>query len=146
MVQDLIKTHTDYCEAINTFEFNLFEFTEKVGRKLQMPFMAMALLKENNLYPIVNSNKFVQFIIQIFNKYKRSVEYHNDLHGSDVAQHCHFIMKTQGLSKFAQFNDFDTLALLVAALCHDVKHDGFNNRYHVMAYTQRFQMYVNNSV
>lgn len=111
-----------------------------------MPFMAMTLLQENNLQPIVNSKKFLQFIVQIFNKYKRSVEYHNDLHGCDVAQHCHFVIKTQGLGKYAQFNNFDTLALIVAALCHDVKHDGFNNRYHVMAYTQRFQMYGDASV
>ena len=89
----------------------------------------------------MDTNKYLQFIIQIYNKYERSVEYHNDLHGSDVAQHCHYVLKTQGLIRYAQFNDFDTLALLVAAFCHDVKHDGFNNRYHMMAYSQRYQMY-----
>ena len=40
----------------------------------------------------------------------------------------------------------DTLALLVAALCHDVEHDGFNNKYHVVTHSQRFQMYGEASV
>jgi len=47
--------------------------------------MATSLLKKNNLLQIVDYHKFIQFIVQIYNKYKRSVEYHNDLHGSDVA-------------------------------------------------------------
>ena len=33
------------------------------------------------------------------------------------------------------------MSLLVAALCHDVGHDGFNNKYHVVTQSDRFQMY-----
>ena len=58
-----------------------------------MPFMATSLLKMNNLLQIVDYHKFLQFIVQIYNKYKRSVEYHNDLHGSDVAQHVNLILR-----------------------------------------------------
>lgn len=86
-------------------------------------------------------HKFLQFFVQIYNKYKRSVEYHNDLHGSDVAQHCHLILKCQGMIEKASFSDVDTLSLLVAALCHDVQHDGFNNRYHVITKSPICQMY-----
>lgn len=85
MVQDMVAKYKSFYQAINSFDFNLFEFTEVVGRKMQMPFMAMALLKQNNLETIVDQDKFLQFIVQIYNKYERSVEYHNDLHGSDVA-------------------------------------------------------------
>ena len=88
----MLAKHKSFYQAMNTFDFNLFEFTEVVGRKMQMPFMALALLKQNNLEAIVDQDKFLQFIIQIYNKYERSVEYHNDLHGSDVAQHCHYVM------------------------------------------------------
>lgn len=41
----------------------------------------------------------------------------------------------------ANFSDVDTLSLLVAALCHDVEHDGFNNRYHVITKSPICQMY-----
>ena len=58
-----------------------------------------------------------------------------------MAQHCHFIIKSQNLAKFALFDDLDTISLLVAALCHDVGHDGFNNKYHVVTSSERYQMY-----
>ena len=101
MVQNVIKAHPKFFQGINTFEFNLFEFTEAVGRNMQMPFIATGLIEHNDLMSIIDYEKFLTFMVQIYNKYQRSVEYHNDLHGSDVAQHCHFILKTQNLSKFA---------------------------------------------
>lgn len=106
-----------------------------------MPFIATSLLKKNNLLQIVDFHKILQFFTQIYNKYKRSVEYHNDLHGSDVAQHVNIILNNQGMIKKAHFNDLDTLSLIVSALCHDVQHDGYNNRYHVVTKSPLFQMY-----
>lgn len=40
----------------------------------------------------------------------------------------------------------DTLSILVAALCHDVEHDGYNNRYHVVTKSPRMQMYGDDHV
>ena len=80
-----MQRHPDQFEAINSFDFNLFEFTNTVGRNMQMPFIATALLQQNDLMKVVDYNKYLNFIVQIYNKYSRSVEYHNDLHGSDVA-------------------------------------------------------------
>ena len=45
------------------------------------------------------------------------------------------------MAKYAMFNDLDTISLIVSALCHDVDHDGFNNKYHVVTNSERFQMY-----
>lgn len=39
--------------------------------------------------------------------------------------------------KVANLTQHDTLSILVAALCHDFKHDGFNNSYHINAQTSR---------
>lgn len=103
-----------------------------------MPVLASTIMDLNGLSKIINQKKFLQFIIQIYNKYHRAVEYHNDLHGSDVAQHCHYVLKTQNLARYAEFSDVDVLSLLVAALCHDVGHDGFNNKYHVVTQSDRF--------
>ena len=41
-------------------------------------------------------------------------------------------MRTQNLAKYADFDNIDVMSVLVAALCHDVGHDGFNNKYHVV--------------
>ena len=35
----------------------------------------------------------------------------------------------------------DILSILVAALCHDVDHDGFNNTYHKNIQSPLYQMY-----
>lgn len=99
---------------------------------MQMPAMATAILEMHGLNQKIDQSKFLQFIVQVYNKYSRSVEYHNDLHGSDVAQHCHYILYSQNMAKLAMFEDVDTLSLIVAAFCHDVGHDGFNNKYHVV--------------
>ena len=96
-IDKLIMKHEDFYFKVNSFDFNIFDFSKTVGRNMQMPFMATSLLKQNNLLQTVDHHKFLQFFVQIYNKYKRSVEYHNDLHGSDVAQHVHLILKTQRL-------------------------------------------------
>lgn len=93
-VQAIIKQHQDLYFGISTFEFNIFEFSKTVGRQMQMPTMAMALIDINGLNTKVDEGKFLKFMVQIYNQYNRSVEYHNDLHGSDVAQHCHYILRT----------------------------------------------------
>ena len=38
------------------------------------------------------------------------------------------------------------MSLLVAALCHDVGHDGFNNKYHVVTQSDRYLMYGDTNV
>lgn len=58
-----------------------------------MPLIATRLLQQNNLMASIDYPKFLKFITEIYNTYKRSVAYHNDLHGADVAQHVNLILK-----------------------------------------------------
>lgn len=44
-VDKLILKHEDYYHKVNSFDFNIFEFSKTVGRNMQMPFMATSLLK-----------------------------------------------------------------------------------------------------
>ena len=41
----LIIKHQDYCNGVNSFTFNIFEFSQLVGRNMQMPILATALMK-----------------------------------------------------------------------------------------------------
>lgn len=41
------------------------------------------------------------------------------------------------LIEIAELTNLDQVALIIAALCHDFAHDGFNNAYHVNANTPR---------
>ena len=48
-VEELMNQHSFYIDDIHSYKFNIFNFSQSVGRNMQMPFMATALLKTNNL-------------------------------------------------------------------------------------------------
>lgn len=110
-----------------------------------MPMIAMGLLEVNNLHTKVDNQKFLNFTKQIYNRYNRDVAYHNDLHGSDTAQHVSFMMNQQGIKNLG-FNSADLISILVAALAHDVGHDGFNNGYHKKTKSKLYQAYGEQSI
>ena len=65
------------------------------------------------------------------------MEYHNDLHGIDVMQHCYYMLTQCGMEKTIRLNRLDTMSFIISAICHDLGHDGFSNGYHVNALTDR---------
>lgn len=71
--------------------------------------------------------------------------YHNDLHGSDVALQVSHLLNQRGMNGIG-LNNYDVLSLLVAALAHDVGHDGYSNQFHVSQKTCRYQTYGDYSV
>jgi len=54
--------------------------------------------------------------------------YHSKTHAADVLQGVHFFLTTGGAAKF--LSKLETFALLVAAIIHDVGHDGLTNSFH----------------
>ena len=48
-----------------------------------------------------------------------------------------FFLTTAGLSKKLELNKLDEFSMMMAALCHDLGHDGLTNGYHVNAFTKR---------
>jgi hypothetical protein len=46
-----------------------------------------------------------------------------------------------GLKNFSQIDEIDAVAVLIGAVCHDFKHDGFNNQYHTQIKTDRFMLF-----
>ena len=47
---------------------------------------------------------------------------------------------------FMEFDDIDILSFLISGICHDFKHDGFTNGYHINARTDRAIVYNDVSV
>jgi hypothetical protein len=47
------------------------------------------------------------------------------------------MLSKMGLKESLNLNKLDCLSFIVAAVCHDLGHDGFNNSYHVNAMTKR---------
>ncbi len=77
-------SHTLF-DDMKKLSFNIFIFTEKVGRKNSFTLMAWHMMATNNLLCLIDSDKFSRFITDIYKGYRRDVAYHNDLHGADVA-------------------------------------------------------------
>jgi len=124
------RMQPDFLQNLQKYEFDIFKFSNRVGRKMQMPLIAFGLLYANHLQDTVDQKKYLNFVKSIYNRYQRGVQYHNDLHGSDVAQHVSYMLKQQKIKDLG-FNDLDVLSLIVASLSHDVGHDGFTNGYHL---------------
>mmetsp|Transcript_18794 Transcript_18794/g.44008 ORF Transcript_18794/g.44008 Transcript_18794/m.44008 type:complete len:725 (+) Transcript_18794:26-2200(+) len=65
---------------------------------------------------------------QVLESRYRPVPYHNSEHAADVLQTTHCFIKS-GLE--AILSPLEILALLLAAACHDVDHNGVNNGFHI---------------
>jgi len=74
------------------------------------------------------------------------VQYHNDLHGADVAQMAFLFIKDGKLDEIGDMSHLDMVCLLISSACHDYEHDGFNNAYHVNKMSQRALRYHDESV
>lgn len=55
--------------------------------------------------------------------------YHNRFHSFDVAQSCFVLAHGMGAARL--MGPVEHLALMAAALCHDLEHPGYNNAYAV---------------
>ena len=67
-------------------EFSLFEFVQSAGRDRAMKFVFIRSLMQYHLDVYINDRKMALFLDKIYEGYRRDVQYHNDLHGADVAQ------------------------------------------------------------
>ncbi|EKX54147.1 hypothetical protein GUITHDRAFT_43702, partial [Guillardia theta CCMP2712] len=70
--------------------------------------------------------------------------YHNAIHASDILQTVHFMLQTCNL--WSYLTQKQITALLLAALVHDLGHDGLNNNYHKNSISQRALMYNDQSI
>ncbi|CAI5796931.1 cGMP-specific 3 3' [Podarcis lilfordi] len=68
----------------------------------------------------------VRFIYSVSKGYRR-ITYHNWRHGFNVAQTMFTLLMTGNLKQY--YTDLEALAMVTAALCHDIDHRGTNNLY-----------------
>lgn len=99
--------------------------------------MMINSINELHLEDLTSSNELGSFLKKVTSTYQRNVQYHNDLHGADVMQQGYFMLTTGELQKSLKLNKLDCLSFLIAAVCHDLGHDGYTNSYHTNAITQR---------
>ncbi len=78
--------------SFNSRTFDLFAFSKHVGREKTLPVLALNMFLQHQLISLVNEPKFAQFMNEVFRTYRQDVQYHNDLHGIDVAHMGHLFL------------------------------------------------------
>jgi hypothetical protein len=123
---NIILKVTQILENVGNSNFNIFELDEFIGKKCLF-YISNSIFTSADLDTLYDKDKWKNFINAITDGYNREVEYHNDLHASDVLQ-TSFVFLTMGkLKEKLSLEDVDIFAILLAAACHDFKHPGFNN-------------------
>ncbi|GMH46197.1 hypothetical protein BSKO_14165 [Bryopsis sp. KO-2023] len=93
--------------------------------------------------PLVFMEVLWEFIDKV-RLYYQDVPYHNFYHCSDVTHACYrFVILTLNKALLSKVEKF---ALMVAALCHDMDHPGYNNAFLVNSKHELARVYNDNSV
>ncbi|GAM22739.1 hypothetical protein SAMD00019534_059140 [Acytostelium subglobosum LB1] len=136
-----ISARKDTKEGIKSWHFDVFQYKEEELMPLLVDMFENYQLLETFKIPI---EKLQRFIMAVHSLYRKTNRYHNFLHAFDVTQTCYTFLTT---FKAAQYlTHLDILSLLIAAMCHDLNHPGFNNTFQVNAQTDLTLLYNDNSV
>ena len=127
---EIVKV-TQILNNINKFDFDIFELNQFLGKK-SLYYMAITIFEKLNYDHLYKKLNFNNFISKITAGYDRvNAPYHNDLHGGDVLQTVFNIITHGKLKEKLKLEDTDIFSVLVAGICHDFKHPGFNNLYQI---------------
>ena len=114
---------------INDKDFNIFEFSTKVGKGKVLPLIGNYIFTKYNFNEFMDSKKFRTWCEKISDGYINSNYYHNCLHAADISQTCHIYFQVGLVNDKIVLNTKSICALFLSCICHDFKHPGFNNNY-----------------
>lgn len=113
-----------------TWEFDPFKYTEQelwpIVVDMFNTFQLIDLFR-------INIKKLQRFIMTANSLYHKDNRYHNFIHAFDVTHACYSFLTIMNAQQY--LTHLDILALLLASLCHDLDHPGFNNVFQVNAQT-----------
>ena len=135
---------------MSSYDFDCLALNRAVGRENTFALVIFKIIHDlpqtASDFGLINNDKLISFLTAIYAGYRRDVQYHNDLHGADVAQSMYMFIKDGELGNIAQLNYLDMVSAITAAACHDYDHDGYNNAYHVNFMTDRALRYHDKAV
>jgi len=83
------------------------------------------------------------FVAKVLGSYKK-VPYHNAWHGFTVFHSCYWVLCTS--PELANLPPAKVFSMLIAALCHDVGHEGLTNPFHINSQSDHAITYNDESV
>lgn len=87
---------------------------------------------------------FVSFVNEIRNGYDKNALYHNAFHAFDVMNVCYLLITKCRADEYLE--SFNILSIVIAALSHDLEHDGFNNAFHLNTSSEMAVIYNDISI
>lgn len=84
-IRSLYLSNKEKLKSMQNHDFDIFKICETIERDKVLHLMTIHMFNFHNLNTLVDEAKLTKFLMQIYNGYKRNVQYHNDLHGADVA-------------------------------------------------------------
>ncbi len=88
---------------IESFEFNVFELDNLIGKKTLYFTLTQILSKYAFFKEVIKEKTFVNFIHEIIDGYDRKIPYHNDLHATDVLQTTFLQIEKGNLARVIHF-------------------------------------------
>ncbi|RMC22333.1 hypothetical protein DUI87_00645 [Hirundo rustica rustica] len=124
-IQEILKEELPGPTKFEIYEFRFSDFDctelELVKCGIQM-YYELGVVKKFQIPQEV----LVRFVYSVSKGY-RKITYHNWRHGFNVAQTMFTLLMTGKLKRY--YTDLEALAMVTAALCHDIDHRGTNNLY-----------------
>ena len=113
--------------AVNdrAWDYDVFQQSEQ-----ELIHHAIDIFDERGLFSrySIPMSTFCNFLTEIKNGYNSEAPYHNSYHAFDVLHVSYLLMTKCGADEYLE--SFNVLSILVAALAHDLGHDGYNNAFH----------------
>jgi hypothetical protein len=126
-----IKIIENLNQSICSTAFNIFDFFSTY-KNSSFPILSRFILKSLNLYPLINLFNLDSYISAIQDGYSKTPNYHNEIHGVDVAHTLYsFMVFSKDFENTFKFSKLDILSLILSGFCHDLGHPGYNNSFHI---------------
>ena len=115
-------------KKLDTYDLDIFKLRDNSLEHELQGIVMIALSKRGILTQVdeLNVEKLTRFLTLISRGYK-NISYHNKTHGSDVCQTFNYFLQGDGLIKKCKMTYEESMAYLIAAVCHDYEHPGVNN-------------------
>lgn len=130
-----------YIPHLNCWEFDIWSIDDH----LILFDLLVYIFEQYNLLELygISKQQFKEFIYDVYRSYT-DLPYHNFKHAFDVLHSSYLFLKECELDRI--LTSLDIFALLLAALIHDVGHNGVSNMYHVESGSPLALLYNDKSV
>eukprot|EP00160_Parvularia_atlantis_P013517 Unigene2892_Nuclearia_a/m.8917 Unigene2892_Nuclearia_a/g.8917 ORF Unigene2892_Nuclearia_a/g.8917 Unigene2892_Nuclearia_a/m.8917 type:complete len:432 (+) Unigene2892_Nuclearia_a:735-2030(+) len=127
--------------SLRTRQFDVWAHSEpELLRLLLLMFFDLQLIDDCNISPLA----LWGFLRAVHGSYKETNPYHNFRHAFDVAQGVFMFLHHDDMR--SHLSPVETLALIIAAVCHDVAHPGTTNNFLIATRSPLALLYNDSSV